>query len=122
MAAIPLIERLEKDMPGTHRVWNAGIVPRQIWDEVQDAEGMLLQEVEAVRAEANRLQKGWGDHVFPHAFQELKKLKAANEGTPEAKERLQQRKRHQEEYRTLTRLHGAAMVCASCLCTSTDEE
>lgn len=72
MADIPRIEQLEKDHPRMARLFQKGLLPFGIWEQLVDAEAMMDTEVHAVQAEAEKLQKGWGQGVFSQAYQMLR--------------------------------------------------
>jgi len=73
MADIPRIEQLEKDHPRMARLFQKGLLPFGIWEQLMDAEAMMDTEVHSVQAEAEKLQKGWGQGVFSQAYQMLRK-------------------------------------------------
>lgn len=73
MADIPRIEQLEKDHPRMARLFNKGLLPFSIWEQLMEAEAIMDSEVHAVQAEAESLQKGWGQGVFSQAYQMLRK-------------------------------------------------
>jgi len=85
MADIPLIEQLERDHPRMVRLFNRGLLPFGIWEQLLEAERMMDEEVHEVQAEAEKLQKGWGQGVFGQAYQMLRKER--EEDAREAQER-----------------------------------
>jgi len=72
-ADIPRIEQLERDHPRMARLFQKGLLPFGVWEQLLEAETMMDQEVNSVQAEAERLQKGWGAGVFSQAYQMLRK-------------------------------------------------
>lgn len=72
-ADIPRIEQLEKDHPRMARLFQKGLLPHNVWDQLLEAESIMDTEVNSVQAEAERLQKGWGQGVFSQAYQMLRK-------------------------------------------------
>lgn len=72
-ADIPRIEQLEKDHPRMARLFQKGLLPFNVWEQLLEAETIMDQEVNSVQAEAERLQKGWGQGVFSQAYQMLRK-------------------------------------------------
>lgn len=72
-ADIPRIEQLEKDHPRMARLFQKGLLPFSVWEQLLEAESLMDQEVNSVQAEAERLQKGWGAGVFSQAYQMLRK-------------------------------------------------
>jgi hypothetical protein len=72
-ADIPRIEQLEKDHPRMARLFQKGLLPFGVWEQLLDAEAMMDTEVNTVQAEAERLQKGWGQGVFSQAYQMVRK-------------------------------------------------
>ena len=71
-ADIPKIEQLEKDHPRMARLFQKGLLPFSFWEQLTEAEAIMDSEVHTVQAEAERLQKGWGQGVFSQAYQMLK--------------------------------------------------
>jgi hypothetical protein len=72
-ADIPRIEQLEKDHPRMARLFQKGLLPFPVWEQLLEAEALMDTEVNSVQAEAERLQKGWGQGVFSQAYQMLRK-------------------------------------------------
>jgi len=72
-ADIPRIEQLEKDHPRMARLFQKGLLPYHVWEQLLEAEQIMDSEVNTVQAEAERLQKGWGQGVFSQAYQLLRK-------------------------------------------------
>jgi len=72
-ADIPRIEQLERDHPRMARLFQKGLLPFTVWEQLLEAEAMMDQEVKSVQAEAERLQQGWGTGVFSQAYQMLRK-------------------------------------------------
>lgn len=70
---IPRIEQLERDHPRMARLFQKGLLPFCVWEQLLEAETLMDQEVNSVQAEAERLQKGWGAGVFSQAYQMLRK-------------------------------------------------
>lgn len=73
---IPLIEQLEKDHPRMARLFQKGLLPFNVWEQLLEAEQIMDTEVNSVQAEAERLQKGWGQGVFSQAYQMLRQERA----------------------------------------------
>jgi hypothetical protein len=72
-ADIPRIEQLEKDHPRMARLFQRGLLPYHVWEQLLEAEQVMDAEVNTVQAEAELLQKGWGQGVFSQAYQMLRK-------------------------------------------------
>lgn len=73
MADIPRIEQLEKDHPRMARLFNRGLLPFGVWEQLLEAEAIMDHEVHEVQAEAEKLQKGWGQGVFGQAYSMLRR-------------------------------------------------
>lgn len=73
MADIPRIEQLERDHPRMARLFNRGLLPFGVWEQLLEAEAMMDHEVHEVQAEAEKLQKGWGQGVFGQAYSMLRR-------------------------------------------------
>jgi len=72
MADIPRIEQLERDHPRMARLFQKGLLPFGIWEQLVDAESLMDSEVHSVQSEAEKLQTGWGQGVFSQAYQMLR--------------------------------------------------
>ena len=42
------------------RLFNRGLLPFGVWEQLLEAEAIMDHEVHEVQAEAEKLQKGWG--------------------------------------------------------------
>lgn len=73
MADIPRIEQLEKDHPRMARLFQRGLLPFGLWEQLLEAEALMDTEVREVQEEAEKLHKGWGQGVFSQAYQMLRK-------------------------------------------------
>jgi hypothetical protein len=73
MADIPRIEQLEKDHPRMARLFNRGLLPFGVWEQLLEAEAVMDHEVHDVQAEAEKLQTGWGQGVFGQAYSMLRR-------------------------------------------------
>lgn len=73
MADIPRIEQLEKDHPRMARLFQRGLLPFSLWEQLLEAEALMDTEVREVQEEAEKLHKGWGQGVFSQAYQMLRK-------------------------------------------------
>merc|ERR1712129_562433 len=73
MADIPRIEQLEKDHPRMARLFNRGLLPFGVWEQLLEAEAVMDHEGHDVQAEAEKLQKGWGQGVFGQAYSMLRR-------------------------------------------------
>jgi len=73
MADIPRIEQLEKDHPRMARLFQRGLLPFMLWEQLLEAEALMDTEVREVQEEAEKLHKGWGQGVFSQAYQMLRK-------------------------------------------------
>lgn len=71
-----MIEQLEKDHPRMARLFQKGLLPFGVWEQLLEAEQIMDTEVNSVQAEAERLQKGWGQGVFSQAYQMLRQERA----------------------------------------------
>jgi hypothetical protein len=55
------------------RLFNRGLLPFGVWEQLLEAEAMMDHEVHEVQAEAEKLQKGWGQGVFGQAYSMLRR-------------------------------------------------
>jgi hypothetical protein len=73
-----LAQQLEKDHPRMARLHTRGLLPFGLWDQLLEAEALMDSEVQEVQAEAEKLQKGWGQGVFGQAYQMLRQEREAD--------------------------------------------
>ena len=66
-------QQLERDHPRMARLFNRGLLPFGVWEQLLEAEAMMDHEVHEVQAEAEKLQKGWGQGVFGQAYSMLRR-------------------------------------------------
>lgn len=66
-------QQLEKDHPRMARLFNRGLLPFGVWEQLLEAEAIMDHEVHEVQAEAEKLQKGWGQGVFGQAYSMLRR-------------------------------------------------
>jgi len=103
MADIPRIEQLEKDHPRMARLFQRGLLPFGLWEQLLEAEALMDTEVREVQEEAEKLHKGWGQGVFSQAYQMLRKER-------EEEQRDLQLKREAAELKlSFTALSGATV-------------
>jgi hypothetical protein len=55
------------------RLFNRGLLPFGVWEQLLEAEAIMDHEVHEVQAEAEKLQKGWGQGVFGQAYSMLRR-------------------------------------------------
>jgi hypothetical protein len=67
------VQQLEKDHPRMARLFNRGLLPFGVWEQLLEAEAVMDHEVHDVQAEAEKLQKGWGQGVFGQAYSMLRR-------------------------------------------------
>ena len=60
------------------------------WEQLLEAETMMDTEVNSVQAEAERLQKGWGQGVFSQAYQMLRQERSEEQRAAQAESRARQ--------------------------------
>lgn len=85
MADIPRIEQLEKDHPRMARLFNRGLLPFSLWEQLLEAEQLMDTEVHEVQTEAEKLHKGWGQGVFSQAYQMVRKEREDEQRDQQAK-------------------------------------
>ena len=56
--------QLEKDHTRMARLFQKGMLPSGLWEQLTEAEALMDGEMHQVRAEAERLQKGWSKVRF----------------------------------------------------------
>jgi len=107
VSCISKLDQVQRDKPGNWKLWQTKLVSERYWGSLVDAEKVVSQEIDACVAEAEEIEPGWRDHIFPQAVQcyrmqkqqehEKKMVKKAVEH--EKKQKVQEVKRKEVEKR-----------------------
>jgi Preprotein translocase subunit Sec66 len=94
MADIPIVTHIQKESSGMNKLYSQSMCSVKQWRAYQNAETMVSQEVEEVRAEADEIEPGWSQAIWRQAMQYHQMLKQKHE--QEAKVVDDQAKRRKE--------------------------
>mmetsp|Transcript_102716 Transcript_102716/g.260941 ORF Transcript_102716/g.260941 Transcript_102716/m.260941 type:complete len:278 (-) Transcript_102716:175-1008(-) len=67
LSCISKLEQVQRDKPGQWKLWQSKLISERYWDSLCDAERNVSQEIDACIAEAEEIEPGWKDHIFPQA-------------------------------------------------------
>lgn len=94
IADIPIVTHVQKESAGMNKLYSQSMCSVKQWRAYQNAEAMVSQEVEEVRAEADEIEPGWSQAIWRQAMQYHQMLKQKHE--QEAKALEEQTKRRKE--------------------------
>ncbi|CAB9510964.1 Preprotein translocase subunit Sec66 [Seminavis robusta] len=94
IADIPVVTHIQKESAGMNKLYSQSMCSVKQWRAYQNAEAMVSQEVEEVRAEADEIEPGWSQAIWRQAMQYHQMLKQKHE--QEAKALDDQAKRRKE--------------------------
>ncbi|CAM9778331.1 unnamed protein product, partial [Chrysoparadoxa australica] len=69
VADIPGILRMQNEGPGMHSMYQQTMIGEKEWRNFQIAEQLVSDEVESVQAEAEEIEAGWSQQIWPLAMQ-----------------------------------------------------
>lgn len=94
IADIPIVTHIQKESAGMNKLYSQSMCSVKQWKAYQNAEAMVSQEVEEVRAEADEIEPGWSQAIWRQAMQYHGMLKQKHE--QEAKALDDQAKKRKE--------------------------
>merc|ERR1719482_1600050 len=65
VADIDRLDQVQRDKPGNWKLWRGKLITERYWNSLLDAERLVGEEIDACVAEAEELEPGWREHVFP---------------------------------------------------------
>jgi len=66
---IDRLDQVQRDKPGNWKLWRGKLVSERYWGSLLEAERLVSEEIDNCVAEAEVLEPGWREHVFPQAVQ-----------------------------------------------------
>ncbi|CAM9921434.1 unnamed protein product, partial [Choristocarpus tenellus] len=69
IADIPIILRMQNEGPGIYNMYQQAMIGEKEWQSFQEAEAMISEEIESVQEEADEIEKGWSQSIWPLAMQ-----------------------------------------------------
>jgi predicted ribosome quality control (RQC) complex YloA/Tae2 family protein len=79
IADIPIVTHIQKESGGMNKLYSQSMCSVKQWRAYQNAETMVSQEVEEVRAEADEIEPGWSQAIWRQAMQYHQMLKQKHE-------------------------------------------
>jgi len=79
IADIPIVTHIQKESQGMNKLYSQSMCSVKQWRSYQNAETMVSQEVEEVRAEADEIEPGWSQAIWRQAMQYHQMLKQKHE-------------------------------------------
>ncbi|CAN0351329.1 unnamed protein product [Ascophyllum nodosum] len=69
IADIPIILRMQNEGPGIYNMYQQAMIGEKEWHAFQMAETMISEEIESVQTEADEIESGWSQSIWPLAMQ-----------------------------------------------------
>eukprot|EP00904_Undaria_pinnatifida_P012353 jgi/Undpi1/8248/HiC_scaffold_25.g10718.m1 len=69
IADIPIILRMQNEGPGIYNMYQQAMIGEKEWHAFQEAETMISEEIESVQTEADGIEPGWSQSIWPLAMQ-----------------------------------------------------
>jgi len=69
VCCIDKLDQVQRDKPGNWKLWRGKLVSERYWGSLCDAEKLVSEEIDSCIAEAEELEPGWRQHIFPQAVQ-----------------------------------------------------
>jgi predicted ribosome quality control (RQC) complex YloA/Tae2 family protein len=79
IADIPMVQHIQKESSGMNKLYSQSMCSVKQWRSYQQAESLVSQEVEEVRAEADEIEPGWSQSIWRQAMQYHQMLKQRHE-------------------------------------------
>lgn len=96
IADIPIVTHIQKESGGMNKLYSQSMCSVKQWRAYQNAEAMVSQEVEEVRAEADEIEPGWSQAIWRQAMQYHQMLKQKHEQEVKAVEAQSQKRKEIE--------------------------
>lgn len=96
IADIPIVTHIQKESGGMNKLYSQSMCSVKQWRAYQNAETMVSQEVEEVRAEADEIEPGWSQAIWRQAMQYHQMLKQKQEQEAKALEAQAAKKKEAE--------------------------
>jgi len=94
---IDRLDRVQSDKPGNYKLWQKKLVSEHFWASLVDAEKLIGEEVDSCMAEADEIQLGWREHIFPQAVQQWRRGKQIQVEKKDAKKAVIAVKKEKEK-------------------------
>lgn len=97
---VKTIERLDKvqtEKPGSWKLWQKKLISEQYWASLVEAEKIVGEEIDVCMAEADELEPGWREHIFPQAVQLWRMEKQQLAAKKEQKKAVEKHKKDKEK-------------------------
>jgi len=96
IADIPIVTHIQKESAGMNKLYSHSMCSVKQWRSYQNAESMVSNEVEEVRAEADEIEPGWSQVIWRQAMQYHSMLKQKHEMEAKAASEAAKKKKEVE--------------------------
>mmetsp|Transcript_112652 Transcript_112652/g.351212 ORF Transcript_112652/g.351212 Transcript_112652/m.351212 type:complete len:273 (-) Transcript_112652:7-825(-) len=96
VCCIDRLDQVQRDKPGNWKLWRGKLVSERYWGSLCDAEKLVSDEIDACVAEAELLEPGWRQHIFPQALQFWRMQKQQDVDKKEHKKEVKNEKKEKE--------------------------
>jgi len=97
IADIPIVTHIQKESAGMNKLYSQSMCSVKQWRSYQNAEALVSQEVEEVRAEADEIEPGWSQVIWRQAMQYHNMLKQKHEMEAKAAAEAAKKRKEIEE-------------------------
>ncbi|CEM11653.1 unnamed protein product [Vitrella brassicaformis CCMP3155] len=107
IANLPRYQEIQKDYPGKEALYRRRLISEHHWQLIRAAYKDLVDEINFIQKEAECLEDGWGQRIFPQAYQlwranllreaQQKEVEKRQKQKEKEAEKLKKQKEHEEK-------------------------
>jgi len=90
------LDQVQKDRPGNWKLWQTKLISERFWNSLLESEKTVSQEIDECIAEAEEIEPGWRDHIFPQAVQ-IYRMQRQQEAEKQARENAQKQAQSEQK-------------------------
>jgi len=97
VSGIERLNQVQKDKPGNWKLWRGKLISERYWGSFCEAEALVDEEISSCLEEAEELEPGWREHIFPNAVQIWRMQKQRDVEKKVQKKAVEQQKKQKEK-------------------------
>lgn len=97
VSCVDKLDQVQRDKPGNWKLWRSKLVSERYWSSLCDAEKLVSEEIDSCIAEAEELEPGWRQHIFPQAVRFWRMQKQQEMEKKVQKKAVQHEKKQKEK-------------------------
>lgn len=97
VGGIEKLDQVQTDKPGSWKLWRRKLLSERYWASLCDAERLVGEEIDCCVAEADELEPGWRESVFPQAVRCWRMQKHQDAEKKASKKAVEQVKKQKEK-------------------------